>query len=69
MHLKKLFAVALTLFATIALMAGTAQAQVSQARVVQTIPGPVADHVTSDILIDFAGSKSSVLCARCGSRV
>lgn len=55
MHLKKLFAVALTLFATIVLMVGTAEAQVSRAVINSQPAGDLEGFTTHDILIDFAG--------------
>ena len=55
MHLKKLFAVALTLFATIALMAGTAKAVVTGATVNSFLPEGLEGYVTNDVLIDFTG--------------
>jgi hypothetical protein len=54
MHLKKLLAV--TLFATIVLVAGTAMAQLSNVSIESRPTEPdLAGHTANDILIDFSG--------------
>jgi hypothetical protein len=56
MHLKKSLAVTLTLFATIVLMAGSANAQVTDIRVVPATPhASVPNVVLQDIVVDFTG--------------
>jgi hypothetical protein len=62
MHLKKSLAV--TLFATVALMASTSKAQLSGSRWTQvdnsTGGAPLANFITNDLSIDFAGQLSGV---------